>query len=130
LYKINTKELLEKTLHADPAQLFMENDAACFLQGEVFAGCVAGGYEKVIGVTLGTGLGTAVYKKGGCHSADLWSLPFGQGIAEDYLATRWFVQRYLELSGKTISGVKELADEANTNAIAKSKFREIGKTLA
>ena len=130
LYKINIKELLAKTLHTDPAQLFMENDAACFLQGEVFAGCAAGDYEKVIGVTLGTGLGTAVYRKGACYSADLWSLPFGQGIAEDYLSTRWFVQRYQELSGKTISGVKELADEANTHTIAQSIFREFGKALA
>jgi glucokinase len=130
LYQLNIKQLLSEALHTHPAQLFMENDAACFLQGEVFAGCVAGDYEKVIGVTLGTGLGTAVYKKGTCSSADLWSLPFGQGIAEDYLATRWFVQRYQQLSGKTVSGVKALADEANSNAIAQSIFHEFGKALA
>jgi glucokinase len=130
LYKSNIKELLAGALNTEAGQVFAENDAACFLQGEVFAGCATGGFTKVIGITLGTGLGTAVYEAGRSHSADLWSAPFRESIAEDYLATRWFVQRYSELSGKTISGVKALAGLAESDPNAKAIFLEFGKNLA
>jgi glucokinase len=130
LYKCNVKELLAEELKIDPENIFTENDAACFLQGEVFAGCAADCYNKVIGVTLGTGLGTAVYKNGRSRSADLWCFPFRESIAEDYLATRWFLQRYSELSGKTVSGVKDLAEKAEKDPVAQSVFNEFGKTLA
>lgn len=130
LYGLNVKDLLAVAMKTEAAQIFAENDAACFLQGEVFAGCATEGFEKVIGVTLGTGLGTAVYEKGRSHSADLWSHPFYDSIAEDYLSTRWFVQRYEQLTGKKIPGVKQIAEEAKANAIAQSIFKEFGKNLA
>lgn len=130
LYNKNLKLLLSEALETATERFFMENDAACFLQGEVFAGCAQEGYQKVIGVTLGTGLGTAVYEAGRSHSADLWCMPFGESIAEDYLSTRWFVQRYKELSGKATVGVKEIARKAETDAVTKAVFAEFGKNLA
>jgi glucokinase len=130
LYKANIKELLAEALNTDPENIFAENDAACFLQGEVFAGCATGGFEKVIGLTLGTGLGTAIYESGKSHSADLWSLPFRNSIAEDYLATRWFLQYYKQQSGKTISGVKALAELAESDPCVKAMFGEFGNNLA
>lgn len=130
LYGLNVKDLLAVAIKIGVNQIFAKNDAACFLQGEVFAGCATEGFEKVIGVTLGTGLGTAVYEKGSSHSADLWSFPFQDGIAEDYLSTRWFVQRYEQLTGNKISGVKQIAEEIKTNAIVQSIFKEFGKNLA
>lgn len=130
VHNCNIKELLAKNMHVDPKQFFAENDAACFLQGEVFAGCATDGYKKVIGVTLGTGLGTAVYEEGRSHSADLWCLPFGDSIAEDYLSTRWFVQRYRQLSGNATFGVKEIASRVESDLAAQTVFSEFGKNLA
>lgn len=130
LYSLDVKDLLAQALHTGADQIFMENDAACFLQGEVFAGCANGGFQKVIGITLGTGLGTAVYKDGKSRSADLWSLPFKESIAEDYLSTQWFLKRYTELSNYTISGVKELAQQSTINPLAHTIFQEFGKNLA
>lgn len=130
LYERNIKDLLADGLHTNADKIFMENDAACFLQGEVFAGCATGGFQKVIGVTLGTGLGTAVYEDGKSRSADLWSLSFGDSIAEDYLSTRWFLKRYNGLSGYTITGVKELAQQSTINPLAHTIFQEFGKNFA
>jgi glucokinase len=109
LYGLNIKEHLAKSLGISKQTIFMDNDAACFLQGEVFNGA-AGSYEKdtVIGITLGTGLGSAVYKDGKSRNADMWCWPFKEEIAEDYLSTRWFVHRWNQLTGETIGGVKEL----------------------
>lgn len=129
LYNKNVKELLAEALGVNADAFFFENDAACFLQGEVFAGC-AQGFDKAIGVTLGTGLGTATYDNGRSHSADLWCFPFLDGIAEDYLSTRWFLKSYEETTGEKINGVKELAALAETDAAARQLFSEFGKNLA
>lgn len=130
LYGLNIEHLLGVAMQMETSKFFAENDAACFLQGEVFAGCATDGFEKVIGVTLGTGLGTAVYEKGRSRSADLWSFPFYDSIAEDYLSTRWFVQQYERLTGKKVSGVKEIAVQTQTDPFISSIFQEFGKNLA
>jgi glucokinase len=130
LYGMNVKQLLAAAMQTEANQIFAENDAACFLQGEVFAGCATDGFEKLIGVTLGTGLGTAVYEKGKSRSADLWSFPFHETIVEDYLSTRWFVQRYAQLTGKKVKGVKEIVEKAGKNTVVRSIFNEFAKNLA
>ncbi len=129
LYELNIKELLAKKLQINPAQIRFLNDAACFLQGEVFGGA-AKGYCRAIGLTLGTGLGSSRYVNGVAQDAALWCTPFLDGIAEDYLATRWFVKRYQALTGEILGGVRELAELAPTNALAESVFKEYGQTLA
>jgi len=114
LYGLNIKEQLAHALKLSKQSIFMDNDAACFLQGEVFGGvATTDDKDTVIGITLGTGLGSAVYKSGKSRNADMWCWPFKEGIAEDYLSTRWFVQRWNQLTGETIKGVKELASLLN-----------------
>lgn len=131
LYKLNIKEKLANALNFPVQSIFMENDAACFLQGEVFNGAAGIHADKVvIGVTLGTGLGSAVYKAGKSHNADMWQWPFRDGIAEDYLSTRWFVCRWNEMTGETISGVKEIKQMPSNREEATQVFNEFGATLA
>jgi glucokinase len=115
-----------------PAQgIFMENDAACFLQGEVYNGAVSEYADHtVIGLTLGTGFGTAVYRSGKSHDADLWRMPFKDSIAEEHLSTRWFVKRWKEITGETVSGVKEIKQLPITSEKAKEVFNEFGTNLA
>jgi len=129
LYGLNAKELLAEALNVPPVDIYINNDAACFLQGEVFCGSVSR-FENVISVTLGTGLGTAVYENGSARSADLWSMPFNDGMAEDYLSTRWFVKQYAAITGNRIGGARELAGLAMTDPLINGLFVEFGKNLA
>lgn len=129
LYQLNIKERLAKELNFPSTGIFMENDAACFLQGEIFNGAGSIHADKnVIGITLGTGLGSAVYKAGTSHNADMWQSPFKEGIAEDYLCTRWFVRRWKEITGETVGGVKEIKSISGVQA--KQVFNEFGAHLA
>lgn len=131
LYQLNIKRGLAKLLNCPEHAIYLDNDAACFLQGEVFNGAAEKYADRtVIGVTLGTGLGSAVYRAGTSKNADMWCWPFKDGIAEDYLCTRWFVKRWQELSGETISGVKEIAQLPVTHGNVKEIFREFGENLA
>ncbi|MBV4358213.1 ROK family protein [Pinibacter aurantiacus] len=128
LYNLNVKDLLGKSLGYSASDIYLNNDAACFLQGEVFSGS-AKGYKTVIGVTLGTGLGTAVCRDGSAYSADLWSFPFKGTIAEEYISTRWFVKRYFELTGKEITGARELSTLIPNDQNASMIFEEFGHNL-
>ena len=129
LYKMNVKEALAQRLNIDAAQIMFKNDAECFLLGEVFGGA-AKGAKRSIGVTLGTGFGSAFMFDGRSEDANLWCAPFRGGIAEDFISTRWFIGRWKELTGKTPEGVKELADAAPGNQPqAKALFDEFGATL-
>lgn len=127
LYKLNIKNILAKYLALEEGCIRFMNDAACFLQGEVFCGA-AKNFNHVLGVTLGTGLGSAVCEGGLAEDADLWRYTFKDGIAEDYLSTRWFVKRYQELSGKSVSGVKELIEEKSLLEV-KQVFLEFSENL-
>ncbi len=80
------------------------------MEGEVFGGC-AQGFKSAFGVTLGTGLGTTFFNGEFATDEDLWDSPFRNSICEDYLATRWFVNHYKELTGEEISGTKDLLDK-------------------
>lgn len=110
IYQVNIKEELAKRMSISQDQIYFVNDAAAFMEGEVFGGCVQG-FNKVFGVTLGTGLGTTFYNGKFATDEDLWDSPFKNSICEDYLATRWFVNYYAELTGEQISGTKELLDK-------------------
>src|SRR5690606_35115323 len=93
LYGMDIREELAERLGMKKANIRFINDAAAFLQGEVFAG----GHNdcpKVLGITLGTGLGSAVWEKGSnALDADLWKTPYCESNAEEYLVTRWFVRK-------------------------------------
>ncbi|MBC3540036.1 ROK family protein [Rufibacter sediminis] len=129
LYKLNVKELLAEKLLVQADDIRFLNDAECFLLGEVFCGA-AQGVEQVLGLTLGTGLGSAWCHHGKVEDADLWNSPFKEGIAEDYLSTRWFVNRFRELTGQEVKGVKELVDLASQNPTVQTVFNEFGRNLA
>ncbi|MES2418486.1 MAG: ROK family protein [Bacteroidota bacterium] len=129
LYGLNLKEELAMRLAIPASNINFMNDAAGFLQGEVFAGDCKN-VNKAIGLTLGTGLGAAIYTNGIATDAALWNSPFLNGIAEDYLSTRWFVKRYAQLSGKVIDGVRDLAALVTDDLAAKQVFNEFGANFA
>lgn len=128
LYGLNVKELLAECLLVPPQNIVLTNDAACFLYGELFNGA-AGNCRDAVGLTLGTGLGSAIVKKGKVVDAEWWCAPYLDGIAEDYLSTRWFVKRYNELTGLQINNVKGLLSENVNSEISRQIFKEFGRNL-
>src|SRR5690606_33620342 len=72
LYGMDIRRELAERLGVNGSDIRFINDAAAFLQGEVFAG-KHNGSHKVLGITLGTGLGSAVWERGNnAMDADLW----------------------------------------------------------
>ena len=129
LYGINIKDKLAGLLQINAGDISIANDAACFLQGEIFHGA-AGDNDRVMGLTLGTGLGAARAFHLTAEDADLWCSPFKDGIAEDYLSSRWFVKRFFEYSGRKLENVKELVQLEDPEGYVQAIFNEFGKNLA
>ncbi|CAL1519281.1 ROK family protein [Chitinophaga sp. MM2321] len=129
LYQLNVKTLLAEKLGIPPSQIRFINDAGCFLQGEIFSGA-GRNYQHVIGLTLGTGLGSAAYHGGIAKDADRWCTPFLDSMAEDYLSTRWFIKRYHELSGESVADVKALTARLRTDSRVQDIFNEFAHNLA
>lgn len=128
LYNLNVKQLLAKELEIEEGDIFMMNDASCFLKGEVFGGAARDG-NNVIGITLGTGLGSATFKDGVIYDGDLFYTPYKDRTAEDYLSTRWFIKEYKELKGTTPKNVKEIRERIPGDETATSLFTEFGRNL-
>src|SRR5690349_5359159 len=129
LYGRNVKDLLATELGIPAKHIRLKNDAGCFLQGEIFAGN-AQGFNRAIGLTIGTGIGTAAAINGVAEDADLWKTPMKGDIAENFLSTRWFVKRYKQLTGKEIKDVKELCELLPHNPSLRSIFDEFAGNLA
>lgn len=123
LYEMNIREELAARTGVPSANIFFRNDADAFLEGELFAGA-GQGYNRALGITLGTGLGSCICREGEISDAGLNVLPFKNGMAEEYLSTRWFIKAYQQYTGKTISGVKELTDRYNEDEKARLVFEE------
>jgi glucokinase len=128
LYGVNVKHEIARSLGIAHQHIRMKNDAACFLEGEVFAGA-AQGFSRAAGVTLGTGVGSAYFCNGVATDAEWWNRPFKDSIAELYFSTRWFVKRYYELTGKSVVNVKELIQQENVECVAVI-FDEFSKNLS
>ncbi|WP_316816423.1 ROK family protein [Pedobacter nyackensis] len=128
-YGLNIKEILATQLDIGAEAIRMRNDAESFLAGETFSGA-AQDYSKVIGITLGTGLGSAIFENAEVHDANLWCAPYLESIAEDYISTRWFLKRYNELTGLNISNVKDLVALYDESDIVKQIFEEFSINLA
>ena len=126
LYKLSVKNLLAQSLGIASNQIQFTNDAEAFLLGESLAGS-GKSFQNSIGITLGTGLGSAIKVEDVVKDAKLWTAPFRDGIAEGYLGTNWFVRETKKQFNLNISGVKDLVDFHLDKAII--LFEVFGKTL-
>ena len=108
IYSLNTTLGIQKALNNHTLEIRYINDAAAFLQGEVYA-AHRENENCVLGLTLGTGLGSAVKQKGTkAFDADLWNIAYKESIFEEYLVTRWFTKRFFELTTIQEKGLKEI----------------------
>lgn len=140
IFGLNVKNELAKRLHLkNDVPVVFENDGWTFVRGEAWQGA-AKGFHRVIGLTLGTGLGSGfmvdeqVVDSGPGVPPEGWfsGLPYKDGIIDDYVSKRAIVAKYLKKNPKTIRKleVKEIAELAeNGNAAAVGTFAEIGSLL-
>lgn len=128
LFGLSVKNLLAESLKIGPENIAFTNDAEAFLSGESLAGA-GRDFQNSIGLTLGTGLGSAIKIQEVVKDAKLWTAPFRDGIAEDYLGTAWFVANLKERFGKSISGVRDLFSPEFDPEITKEVFAQFGKNL-
>lgn len=128
LFNLNIKKLLAEKLQISNANILMMNDASCFLKGEVFGGAAVN-CDNVIGITLGTGLGSARFHSGQTFEGHLYSSPFKDGMSEDYVSNRWLLKRYRDITGNEAKNVKELCEKIAAEPRIKILFVEFGKNL-
>jgi glucokinase len=130
LYGMDIKQHLADLLNIDPAVILFKNDAESTIAGEVLNGA-GRNYGRVMGITLGTGFGSAFTENAVTKDLNLGSDPYMDTIADDYLSTRWFLKRHLALTGvPLIGGVKELAALAHGSEVARDIFIEFANNLA
>ncbi|GGG86059.1 hypothetical protein GCM10007415_19410 [Parapedobacter pyrenivorans] len=121
------RELAERTGVAGDNIRFI-NDAAAFLQGEVFAG-KHNGHTKILGITLGTGLGSAIWERGNnAVDADLWKTPYLDSNMEEHLVTRWFVRKAAQHNVK-VTGLRELLQLRDKHALVDDLLAEYSHHL-
>ncbi|WPR73651.1 ROK family protein [Algoriphagus sp. NG3] len=128
LYQLSVKNLLAESLGFPSSHLAFTNDAEAFLVGESYAGA-GKDFQNSIGITLGTGLGSAIKVHDVVKDAKLWTAPFRDGIAEDYLGTAWFIKYAFHEYGLEISGVKDLLASEIDLAVSKEIFETFGRAL-
>jgi len=113
---------------------FLDNDVNAFLRGEVAKGAVAG-ERHVLGMTLGTGVGGALWMDGALHdgphgaAGEIGHIPGfgdipctcgGRGHLETLAAGRSLAARYAERTGRSTDarGVAQAAQDGDPEALA------------
>ena len=113
------------------------NDAALWALGEWWAGA-ARGTQRMIGVTLGTGLGSGFINQGQIVSAgdqvppngEIWWVPYLDGIAEDYVSGRALVREYQKRTQRKLSAASIAGAASSGDRDALAVFSTFGEHLA
>ncbi|MCI0919946.1 ROK family protein [Sphingobacterium rhinopitheci] len=103
------------------------NDAVAFLLGELYFSQLFD--KKVVGLTLGTGLGSAFYNSNNAVDLNYGSAKFRDGIAEDYISTRGildFVEQRYQIK---YTNVKAIVDD-NLEVVCSEAFSYLADSLA
>ncbi|WEK20259.1 MAG: ROK family protein [Candidatus Pedobacter colombiensis] len=128
LYGLDIGKILSEKLNIPRQSIIFINDAEAFLSGEMAAGAAAH-VDRAIGITLGTGLGSASNCSGTVVDVNRAALPFLEQNAEEYMSTRWFLARYKELAGKEVKNVEDLLN-TSTPVVKNQIFDEFATNLA
>ncbi len=138
LFGLNIKEAL-RTVSAEreiPSSFI--NDASAFAFGEFHSGAAKGSRKALI-VTLGTGFGSTFLVDGKMQLIEnesipdggyFYNLPFGNSIADDYFSTRWFISRWKEKTGSTVSGVRDIVTTPGKDEAVQELFEEFTDNLS
>jgi glucokinase len=137
IYGVNLKdEFRRRLVLSDNFPILFEEDSSVFLRGEAWSGAAVN-YRNIIGITLGTGFGSAFMKNGKIVKegpgvpplAWIGGLPYGDGLFDDYASKRGFEKTYEEMCNGKIS-VRNIAIEARAgNICARKVFEKIGRLI-
>ena len=135
LHAVNIRSGLSRVLGCDAKRIHFLNDAAAFLMGEISQGA-ANQVSRAVGITLGTGVGSAfaldgeivVSGEGVPPDGEIWNFPYRDGTVEDAVSTRAIQKLYLELTGAS-ADVSEIARLITEQPSARETFRRFGKEL-
>jgi len=135
LYGVDLRQALAECFSWQSGQVRFLLDSAAFLLGEIGADA-ARSIPRVVGITLGTGIGSAFAVDGRVVTegpgvppgGEIWNLPYEGGIVEDSLSTRAIQSNYQKRTG-VLPNVGEIAAEAASNADAAAVFTEFGHHL-
>lgn len=135
VYGKNLRAALAERLECTPARVHFLNDAAAFLMGEISQGA-ATGVSRCVGITLGTGVGSAfavdskivVAGRGVPTGGEIWNLPYRELSVEDFISTRSIQRLYKQFSGMQAE-VRQIADLGTVDPSARQTFEEFGKEL-
>jgi glucokinase len=119
--------------------LFM-HDVNAMLSGEMAYGN-GQGFSNIALISLGTGLGFAQcidgqiqYSETKSPKESIFSLPYGDGILEDYVSKRGFLRNYSDITGAptpdglTVKEIGMMAAEGDEPAL--ETFRRVGSIIA
>jgi glucokinase len=135
LYGIDLRGRLSQLLACEPESVHFLNDAAAFLMGELQRG--AGfGVNRVVGITLGTGVGSAFASGGEIVTegdgvpagGEIWNLSYKDGIVEKFVSTL-AIQEHYKLRTGILEDVQMIAHRSETNQEARQTFEQFGKEL-
>ncbi len=135
LYQVNIRDELTKLLRFNKPILFC-NDAKAAITGEANYGA-GQNFDRVMGITLGTGLGAgfivngvSVYAGQGIPpNAELFLFEFNGQRADDLFSTRGLIKRFKK-RGFYYSNVAEVTKEVKRgDPILIKVFREFGEDL-
>jgi glucokinase len=135
LYGVDLRQGLAERFGLRPAHVRFLNDADAYLLGEIGAGA-ARGFSRAVGLTLGTGIGSAFAIDGelvtegpGVPSGgEIWNLPYQGGIVEDFISSRAITGSYERCTGRKRE-VADLAATAESDPAAQPAFTEFGQHL-
>jgi glucokinase len=108
--------------------VFQNNDANCFALGETWFGA-GRGYNNLVGVTLGTGLGGGIIINRRIHTGlvggagELGCFSFKGGIVEDFCSAALFANKY----HKTGVELYDAAKKGDSEAL--EAFNELARNL-
>lgn len=125
IYGFNLKTWLER--HYDFPFLFL-NDADAFGYG-VLAKDYPIPPERLLTITLGTGVGSAYFVGGKLQDLEIWDKPYRAGILEDFISSRAIASEYTKRTQKRCV-VKEIAELArHGDPVAAAVFQAFGEQL-
>lgn len=138
MYKVNVRQALKNDLNmSGSVPIRFINDAFAFGIGEAWKG-KGKGLKNIVAITLGTGFGCTFNSEGiplnkgdkVPEDGEIYHVPFNDGIADEYISTRWFLSEYKKLSGAIAGGVKEIAVAARKgDQAASGLFQSFGENI-
>lgn len=135
LYGLDLRRELARRLCCPADDIHFLNDAAASLIGELQQAATAG-VGRVIGITLGTGVGSAfavegevvVGGEGVPPGGEIWNQAYRDGIVEDVISTLAIQNRFEQLTGKKVE-VRDIASSAVHQQEAQETFERFGTEL-